>query len=372
MIEEYLNNNKIEYDLDMMKRLYVNSYTDEECDITKISPLPIVNKNNDYTELGEEVIRNNQYGIVLLAGGNASRLGVDIPKGCFKLHIHDKEISIFETYINQLKETYNKYNIYINLYIMTNDENNDEIVKFFGNNNYFNYPKDKIHFFVQDNLPILDTDGNLLLKDKDTLLVGPNGNGNVFKALDKSNLLNNMITNNIKYVLFVTIDNVMNKLVDINMLGNMINGNYPVATKTISKKDENEKDWIFCKYDNKPSMLQTDYITNDITNTKVNDDYVYREKNITYHIIEISEIEKYSKINLKYHRNWKRYNYMDETGNIVIPDNNNVFKFEQYIFDAFSYSDNMLLYRVNDDEFKPIKNEDDIQIVENILNKKDA
>ena len=42
MIEEYLKNNNIKYDLDMMHTLYVNSYKDEECDVSKISPLPIV------------------------------------------------------------------------------------------------------------------------------------------------------------------------------------------------------------------------------------------------------------------------------------------------------------------------------------------
>jgi len=372
MIEEYIKNNKIEYDLDMMHKLYVNSYTDEECDLSKVSPLPIANKNNYFTKEGEEVIKNNQYGIVLLAAGNASRLGVNIPKGCFKLHIHNKNVSIFETYINQLKETYNKYNVYINLYIMTNTENYNDIIEFFKENNYFNYPKENINFFIQDNLPILDMDGKLLLKDKNTLLVGPNGNGNVFKSLKKSNLIDNMIKNNLKYILFVTIDNVMNNLVDINMLGNMINGNYPVATKTISKKDENEKDWIFCKYNNKPSMLQSKDITKDITNKKINDEYVYREKNITYHIIEMSEIIKYTDIELKYHRSWKKYNYLDDNGKLIIPNENNTFKFEQYIFDAFYFSDNMLLYRVDQDEFKPIKNKEDVQIVENLLNKKEA
>ena len=39
-----------------------------------------------------------------------------------------------------------------------------------------------------------------------------------------------------------------------------------------------------------------------------------------------------------------------------IPETPNTFKFETFIFDAFSYFDNMVLLRVNkEDEFAPIK-----------------
>ena len=60
---------------------------------------------------------------------------------------------------------------------------------------------------------------------------------------------------------------------------------------------------------------------------------------------------------------------MNLDGKYIISEKQNSFKFEKFIFDAFAYSDDMLLYRVDKNEFYPIKNNNDINNVEKILNK---
>ena len=42
---------------------------------------------------------------------------------------------------------------------MTSKENNDATVKFFEAHDYFGYPKDKVVFFKQGQLPMIDTKG---------------------------------------------------------------------------------------------------------------------------------------------------------------------------------------------------------------------
>ena len=363
-------------DFRFMKQLYDNSYFDEEIDISKIDSLKCLTKVNDieneeYIQSAEEIIKQNQYAIVMLAGGSASRLGLGMPKGCLKLNINEKYISLFELYINQLKEIKKQYDINLNLYIMTSQNNYLEIKNFFAENRYFNYPKENIHFFKQDELPILDTKGNILLKEKNEILFGPNGNGNVFNALKKSKLLDDLIKKNIKYVLFSTIDNVLAKLVDMKFIGATINNNYKLASKTITKESADEKDWIFCKYNNHPFMLPSAYITEEITNCKNSkDEYIYREKNITYHLISTDLLLEFSEMNLKYHRAYKKNNYIDENGNKIIANSPNTFKFEQFIFDAFYFADDMLLYRINKDEFCPIKTQEDIEYASHELAKR--
>ena len=360
-----------------MQELYKNSYFDEEIDMNKISNLNCITnlreeEKKEYKNIGERIIKNNQYGIVIMAGGNASRLGLGIPKGCLKLSVNKKNISLFELFINQLKEIQNLYDIYLNLYIMTSKTNNEEIQNFFSKNNYFDYPKENIKFFCQDELPILDVKGNIVLKEKNKILFGPNGNGNVFHALKKSKLLEDLIEKNIKYVLFSTIDNVLTKLVDMEFIGATIANNYKLASKTITKKNDEEKDWIFCKYNHRPFMLPSNYITKEITNKKNNNnEYIYREKNITYHLISIDLISKFAEIDLKYHRAYKKNNYIDIDGNKIIAETPNTFKFEQFIFDAFYFADDMLLYRVNKNEFFPIKIQEDIKLASNELAKRE-
>ena len=366
--QEHLKNieNLNNVDFKLMNKLYVNSYIDEKLNLKKVKPLKVIQnvKDQSFIKCGENIVLNNNYGIVLMAGGNATRLGLNKPKGMLEINYYNKKMSLFQIYINKVSEVYNQYKVYINIYIMTNKDNKDEIMNFFEENNYFNYPKDKIKFFVQGMLPLLSVDGKILLKDKNNIWLVPNGNGDVFKSLKNSELINDMKVNNIKYCLFTGIDNPLIDLVDFNFLGSTIFYKYKLSSKTIYKSNALEKDWVFCKYNNRPYMLDDNHIKyfNDIKDE--NNDYLYREKNIMYHLIHIDYIEKFSKINLKYHRAYKKYDAYEDNRLKTI----NCFKFEKFIYDAFYYAKDMLLYRVNEDEFYPIKKKEDIECVEKILN----
>lgn len=362
---------KIDYD--MMNTLYINSYTDEVIDVAEVSNLKIVLEdlnNDEYKNLGEELVKNGKYAVLLMAAGDGTRLGINKPKGCLELNINGKMISIFELYIRSIKKASLEYNAKIKVYVMTSTKNDKEIREFFDLNNYFGYDKENIEFFYQGNLPILDIKGKIVLKDKSHVLFGPQGNGDVFEALKKSNLIEDMEKNNIEFVLFTTIDNVITNLVDTRFIGATIKNNYGLSSKTLTKKEGSERDWIFCKYYGKPFMLPTAYITEEITNKKEGDLYLYREKNITYHLISLNNIKKFANEKLKYHRAYKRNEFLDEDGFKIISETPNSFKFEKFIFDAFYFADDMLLYRVDENSFCPIKSKDDINKALEILNKR--
>ena len=48
--------------------------------------------------------------------------------------------------------------------------------------------KDYVKFFVQEMVPAVDFDGNLLMKSEDSLAMSPNGNGGWFKSLINAGL----------------------------------------------------------------------------------------------------------------------------------------------------------------------------------------
>ena len=144
----------------------------------KIEPIESIKKdelsNNEkerLSNIGSDIICGGKYAVVTMAGGQGTRLGHDGPKGTFKLNLKDKERYIFEIFIDYLKEAYEKYKVYIPWYIMTSKANNDSTVKFFEDNNYFGYPKEKISFFTQGELPITDMDGKILLEEKNKILL---------------------------------------------------------------------------------------------------------------------------------------------------------------------------------------------------------
>ena len=81
-------------------------------------------------------------------------------------------------------------------------------------------------------------------------------------------------------------------------------------------------------------------------------------------MIHIDLIKKFSKLKLPYHRAYKKYNYIGSMNCL------NSFKFEKFIFDAFCFYFDMLLYEVDDSEFYPLKGIDDITEITKLYIKK--
>ena len=68
-------------------------------------------------------------------------------------------------------------------------------------------------------------------------------------------------------------------------------------------------------------------------------------------------LEKISTNRLPYHVAFKKASYLDANGNLVKPSEPNAYKFEAFLFDAFSMVDDMSILRVKrEEEFAPVKN----------------
>lgn len=355
------------FNIDFAKihNLYVNSQQNVDLSNDVITPLPYFIKNDfsieqikNFENLGIESIKNNEFAVVTLAGGQGSRLGHNGPKGTFELDLAPKKKSLFEILNDNLKEVHQKFNVTIPWYIMTSTANHIATVKFFEENNYFNYPRESIHFFSQDNLPITDISGNLILEETYKIKEASNGNGNVYEAMKSNGIIDDMKTRNIKWIFIGGIDNVLLKIVDPLFLGLSIEKNVEIASKSLFKKDASEKEYVFCKRNGKSSLLDYNDITEEMSYAKdANGNYLYRETNMLSHLFSIKALEKCSTLELPYHRAFKQNTFVNEEGMKQIPDKPNSFKFEKFIFDAFEYFDDMLLLRVNEEEeFAPIKN----------------
>ena len=91
--------------------------------------------------------------------------------------------------------------------------------------------------------------------------------------------------------------------------------------------------------------------------TDKNGELVYGESHILCNLFNIKALEAISKNSLPYHSAFKKAAYMDENKQIVKSDTPNAYKFEAFIFDAFSTLDDMSILRVKrEDEFAPVKN----------------
>ena len=130
---------------------------------------------------------------------SGTRLGYHGPKATFELNLIPKK-SLFEILCDNLKDVKNMYGVDVPWYIMTSEENYNDTVRFFKNKNYFEYSKENVQFFKQDKLPILDLDGKVILENKWQIKEAANGNGDVFRALKQSGMLDDMKRRGIKWV----------------------------------------------------------------------------------------------------------------------------------------------------------------------------
>ena len=355
----------LKVDFNQVKRLYINKdKKNKKEDI--IEPIKYVDKNklnskqkSELEKLGEKVLRQNQYAVVTMAGGQGTRLGWKGPKGTFKLDVGKDGKYIFEILAETLKKTTSKYGKEVYWYIMTSIDNNNETVKFFEEHNYFGYNKEKVKFFIQNILPLTDFDGNILF-DKDLKVKeASDGNGGVFEALKKSKMLDDMKLHNIKWVYVCGVDNIMANMVDEILLGLAIKNNVPSASKSVKKAYPEEKVGIFCKKNGKPAIIE--YIDMDEKMIYAEDEQgelLYGESNIVGHLFNIESLEKMTNYNFDYHCAKKKNSYIDENLQEVITEEPNTYKYEAFIFVGFEYLEDMVILRVNrEEEFAPIKNQ---------------
>lgn len=350
-------------DFNQILTLYKNSFLEDAK--STITPLIHIEKSalssreiDNYIKIGEKIIKSNHFAIITMAGGQGTRLGYKGPKGTYPLNLSIGTKSLFQIMAEDIKRTNDKYKIILHWFIMTSEENDIQTKSFFRLNNYFDYPKEKITFFTQEKLPLIDLNGNLILQEPYIIKEASNGNGNVFNALSKNNIIKTLLAENIKWVSFGGIDNVLLKNCDPLFLGMIVQNGYQIGSKSIFKKEPLEKTAVYCKKDGKPSILDYTDITLELSESKIENTntYLYREANMLSHIMSIDAIQKVSNTNLKYHRAFKKNAFVNFEGVKQVPDKPNTFKFENFIFDAFSYFDDMLLLRVNEnEEFAPIK-----------------
>ena len=319
-------------------------------------------QKEEFDNLGEAAVRNNEYAVVTMAGGQGSRLGHTGPKGTFKLDVYGKGKYLFEILAENLKEANKKYEVVISWYIMTSKENNKETVEFLEKNNYFGYPKESVVIFTQSELPLLDTEGKLLISKERKIKEASDGNGGTYSSLRISGCLADMKEKGIKWVFIGGVDNVLLKMVDVTLLGMAIKKGVQIASKSVVKANPHEKVGVFCKMNGHPKVIEYAELPEKMAEEVDNDgELKYGESHIMCNLYTIDAIEKASKEHLMYHSAFKKNSYLDENGREIIPKEPNSYKFESFIFDAFEFFDDIAILRgKREDDFAPVKNKEGV------------
>lgn len=365
--QEKLVNQVLSIDFEQLNNLYHKATQKPEILEKKIEHIKYIDKNklseeelNLYKSEGEKIIKNNQYAVVTMAGGQGTRLGHKGPKGSFLLNVKLHPKYLFQILAEGLIKANQKYNVILPWYIMTSTENNDETIKFFEDNNYFGYDKNYIKFFEQGNLPLILENGKLVIDKDYSIKLASDGNGSIYKAMRKNGILDDMRKRGIKWIFIGAVDNALLNMVDPVLVGLTIVQGNETASKSIAKKDPTEKVGVFCKANGVPAVIEYSELPQEMAQLRdENGELLYGEAHIMCNLFTLDAIEKVSMQDLEYHVANKKTGYMDENNNFIEVTEPNAYKFEAFIFDAFNYFDSISVLRgKREEDFAPVKNKE--------------
>lgn len=242
---------------------------------------------------------------------------------------------------------------------MVSRDNKEETINFFEEKDYFNYPKEKITFFMQGEMPLIGEDGEFLLDKDGKIMLASDGNGSIYSSMKEKGVLEDMKQKNIEWIYICSVDNVLLQMVEPMLLGLTIKQKNEIASKTIVKKSPEERVGVFCKRNNKPSVIEYTELPKKMSELRdEKNELIFGEAHIMCNLFSRNAIEMISEKTLPYHIAFKKINhYID--GELVETKEPNAYKFEQFIFDGFSFFENITLLRgKREEDFAPVKNKE--------------
>ena len=373
MIEQIEN-----IDFDQLNKLYKMSNVSkdkaiESCIIEHIGftdkyKMPI-EKYEHLKKLGEDAIRRGEYAVATMAGGQGTRLGHDGPKGTFLLNVNPRPKYLFELIVEGLLRANKEYGVTLNWYIMTSSENNEKTVSFLEEHDFFGYPKEKVKFFEQGNLPLISEDGKLLVDENFNIKFAADGNGRIYKSMKAAGIIDDMKEKGIKWIFIGAVDNALLNMVDPILLGLTINDNNEIGSKSVVKDNPHERVGVFCKKNSVPAVIEYSEIPEQMAEeTDEDGELLFGEAHSMCNLYSVNAIEKISNQDLPYHSAHKKASYMKENGEMVNVTEPNAYKYEAFIFDGFNYFDDISILRGRrNEDFAPIKNKEGVDSPETAI-----
>ena len=328
--------------------------------------IPQINeKKAQFEKTGLDAIRACRVGAILLAGGQGTRLGFDKAKGMYNIGVN-KELYIFEQLICNLMKVTKAADAWVPLYVMTSDKNDADTRRFFEDHNFFGYNPDYVKFFVQEMVPAVDFEGNVLMESEDSLAMSPNGNGGWFKSLVKAGLDEDLREKGVEWLNVFAVDNVLQQIADPVFVGATIASGCVSGAKVVRKVDPYERVGALCLEDGRPSIVEYYELTPEMAEaTNEAGSLLYGFGVILNYLFRVDKLIEIENKNLPLHIVEKKVPYLDENGILQKPQSPNAYKFETLILDMIYMMDNCLSFEVErEKEFAPVKNATGVDSVE--------
>jgi UDP-N-acetylglucosamine/UDP-N-acetylgalactosamine diphosphorylase len=324
-------------------------------------------EKREIQQIGSDTIRHSTVGVVILSGGQGTRLGFDGPKGMYDIGLPSKK-TIFQLHIEKVKGVRYLHQQpdgslpSIPIYIMTSDLNHKVIVQFFRDNNFFDYPAGDVFFFEQALELCLSREGKIIVESSHSLALAPDGNGGIFSALRSTGAIEDMQRRGLKHLHVYGIDNVLTKSADPAFIGLCARDHAECGNKVVSRLNEGEKVGVAVLRSGKMYVAEYSELPPLIASARDPEtgQLLFNAANICNHYFSVEFLISKLLPGLfdMYHLASKKIPFLNSEGKTVTPSADNGYKLEMFIFDAFPCAERFSVLSVSrEDEFAPVKNQ---------------
>ncbi|CAE6458599.1 unnamed protein product [Rhizoctonia solani] len=330
-------------------------------------------KEAEYRKIGLQAISEGKVGVLLMAGGQGTRLGSSDPKGCYDIGLPSHK-SLFQYQAERIarlevlagEQAGSK--VTIPWYVMTSGPTRKATEAFFSHNNFFGLDPSQVIFFEQGTLPCLDDDGKVLLDSPSSVAVAPDGNGGLYAALrspispeTSTTVLSDLAARKIEYIHAYCVDNCLVRVADPVFLGFSIHKGADCAAKVVPKSSPTESVGVVARKAGSFGVVEYSEISKEQAERRDADGQLsFRAGNIANHFYTTAFLNRVAEFEeqMAFHIARKKIPHVDlETGEFRKPSKPNGMKLELFVFDVFPFTERMAILEVDrKEEFSPLKN----------------
>ena len=316
----------------------------------------------DAYDEGARALSDGKVAMILVAGGQGTRLGFDLPKGMYPIGPVSGR-TLFEMHVDSLKGAMRRFGVSIPLWIMTGPSTHAPTEAYFAEHENLGLRPDELFLFQQGTMPAIDaTHGRILMESPSQLALSPDGHGGIVAALARCGALAMAKQRGVEQFFYAQVDNPMVTACDPIMVGYHRLARSQMTTQVVPKRFAKERVGNVVSIDGKTQIIEYSDLP-DVAAEKTNPDGSLKlwAGNIAVHVFDLEFLEATaaSERGLPFHRAHKAVPFVDESGELQKPSKPNAIKFERFVFDLLPMAERTLVIEGDASQvFAPVKNAD--------------